>query len=54
MINLKLMEYHVKDLSLAEEGKNRIEWAERDMPVLRSIRERFSKEKPFKGNHRNR
>jgi S-adenosylhomocysteine hydrolase len=43
------MEYHVKDLSLAEEGKNRIEWAERDMPVLRSIRERFSKEKPFKG-----
>jgi adenosylhomocysteinase len=49
MINLKLMEYHVKDLSLAEEGENRIEWAERDMPVLRSIRERFSKEKPFKG-----
>lgn len=49
MINLKPMEYHVKDLSLAEEGKNRIEWAERDMPVLRSIRERFSKEKPFKG-----
>ncbi|WP_448587702.1 adenosylhomocysteinase [Thermocrinis sp.] len=43
------MEYHVKDLSLAEEGKNRIEWAERDMPVLRSIRERFSKEKPLKG-----
>ena len=49
MINLKPMEYHVKDLSLAEEGKNRIEWAERDMPVLRSIRERFSKEKPFRG-----
>ncbi len=43
------MEFHVKDLSLAEEGKNRIEWAEMDMPVLRSIRERFSKEKPLKG-----
>lgn len=43
------MDYHVKDLSLAELGKNRIEWAQRDMPVLTSIRERFSKEKPFKG-----
>ncbi len=43
------MDYHVKDLSLAEAGKNRIEWAEMDMPVLRSIRERFSKEKPLKG-----
>jgi adenosylhomocysteinase len=43
------MDYHVKDLSLAERGKNRIEWAERDMPVLRSIRERFSREKPLEG-----
>ena len=43
------MEYHVKDINLAEEGKRRIEWAERDMPVLRSVRERFAKEKPFKG-----
>ncbi|RMH79872.1 MAG: adenosylhomocysteinase [Acidobacteria bacterium] len=43
------MDYHVKDLSIADLGKSRIEWAERDMPVLRSIRERFSKEKPFKG-----
>lgn len=43
------MEYHIKDISLADLGKNRIEWAERDMPVLRSIRERFSKEKPFRG-----
>ena len=31
----------VKDLSLAEKGRKRIEWAERDMPVLRAIRERF-------------
>ncbi len=43
------MDYHVKDLSLADQGKNRIEWAGMDMPVLRSIRERFSKEKPLKG-----
>lgn len=43
------MEYDVKDLSLAETGKNRIEWAERNMPVLRLIRERFGKEKPLNG-----
>ncbi len=39
----------VKDLSLAARGKNRIEWAARDMPVLRLIRERFSREQPLKG-----
>jgi adenosylhomocysteinase len=39
----------VKDLSLAAAGKQRILWAERDMPVLRAIRERFEKEKPLKG-----
>ncbi len=39
----------VKDLSLAAEGKRRIEWAERDMPVLRVVRERFEKEQPFAG-----
>jgi len=43
------LEYDVKDLSLAGKGKLRIEWAERQMPVLRSIRERFEKEKPLKG-----
>ncbi|WP_461831642.1 adenosylhomocysteinase [Aquifex sp.] len=43
------MEYDVKDLSLAEEGLKRIEWAEMDMPVLRQIRERFTKEKPLEG-----
>jgi adenosylhomocysteinase len=43
------MEYHVKDLSLADLGKNRIEWAGQDMPVLRQIGEEFEKEKPFKG-----
>ena len=43
------MEYDVKDLNLAEGGRRRIEWAERDMPVLRSIRERFEREKPLQG-----
>ncbi len=43
------MDYDVKDLSLAVEGKRRIEWAERDMPVLRLIRQRFEAEKPLKG-----
>ena len=39
----------VKNLSLAPEGKLRIEWASREMPVLQLIRDRFSKEKPLKG-----
>jgi len=39
----------VKDLSLAPMGKKRIEWAERDMPVLRLIRERFVRERPLEG-----
>src|SRR5512144_776949 len=43
------MEFDVKDSKLAGKGKLRIEWAEQSMPVLRSIRERFSEEKPLKG-----
>jgi adenosylhomocysteinase len=39
----------VKDLALADEGKKRIEWAEREMPVLRMIRQRFEQEKPLTG-----
>lgn len=39
----------VKDLSLAASGKQRIEWAGREMPVLRQIQERFDREKPFAG-----
>nr|MBC7244161.1 adenosylhomocysteinase [Chloroflexota bacterium] len=42
-------EYDVKDISLAEKGQSRIEWAEREMPVLRLIRERFAKERPLQG-----
>jgi len=43
------MEYHVKDLNLAQGGRHRIEWAEQEMPVLRSIREQFTKERPLAG-----
>ncbi|MBV9126159.1 MAG: adenosylhomocysteinase [Planctomycetes bacterium] len=41
----------VKDLKLAPQGKKRILWADRDMPVLARIRERFEKEKPLAGLH---
>ncbi len=41
--------YEIKDISLASLGKQRIEWAGREMPVLKQIRERFAKEKPFAG-----
>jgi adenosylhomocysteinase len=43
------LEFDVKDIGLAKQGKQRIEWAEREMPVLRLIRERFNEEKPLKG-----
>ncbi len=43
------VKHDVKNLKLASEGKKKIEWAERSMPVLRLIRERFGKEKPLKG-----
>ena len=43
------MEHHIKDESLAAAGKARIEWADQDMPVLASIRERFEREKPLDG-----
>jgi adenosylhomocysteinase len=43
------VEFDVKDIGLAKQGKQRIEWAEREMPVLRLIRERFGAEKPLKG-----
>ena len=39
----------IKDINLAEQGQNQIEWALKDMPVLRKIKERFEIEKPFRG-----
>ncbi|GAB4565110.1 MAG: adenosylhomocysteinase [Anaerolineae bacterium] len=41
--------YDVKDLSLAEQGRFRIEWAAREMPVLAQIQERFERERPLAG-----
>ena len=43
------MKYDIKDIKLAEHGKKRIVWAEKEMPVLRQIKERFAKQKPLKG-----
>ena len=41
--------YDIKDQGLAEGGRRRIKWAEREMPVLRTIRERFKEERPLEG-----
>src|ERR671912_605547 len=49
MSSAPTVEYDVKDIGLAGHGKQRIEWAEREMPVLRLIRERFGAEKPLAG-----
>ena len=43
------MDYDIKDLSLAEKGKLRVEWAVKSMPVLQLIQKQFAKEKPLKG-----
>ncbi len=43
------IEHDIRDISLAPQGKRRIDWAEREMPVLRLIRERFKTEQPLKG-----
>jgi adenosylhomocysteinase len=44
-----LSDFDIKDLKLKDEGKRRIEWAEAHMPVLRSIKSEFEREKPLKG-----
>lgn len=44
-----MTDYDIKDIGLAQKGMLRIQWAEQEMPVLRSIRERFLKTKPLKG-----
>ncbi len=48
-ITMAIPKHDIADASLAAEGKKRIEWAERNMPVLAQIRERFAKEQPFTG-----
>ncbi|MFM7427847.1 MAG: adenosylhomocysteinase, partial [Elainella sp.] len=49
MSTITQVKHDVKDLSLAPLGKQRIEWAGREMPVLRQIQDRFSQEKPLAG-----
>ncbi|MDD2251410.1 MAG: adenosylhomocysteinase [Dehalococcoidales bacterium] len=44
-----MADYEIKDIALAETGRERINWAGREMPVLKLIGERFDKEKPFEG-----
>lgn len=44
-----MAQHDIKDIGLAKKGALRIEWAAREMPVLKSIKERFEKEKPLKG-----
>jgi S-adenosylhomocysteine hydrolase len=41
--------HKVKDLALAEAGRLRIDWADARMPVMKALRERYSKEQPLKG-----
>jgi adenosylhomocysteinase len=41
--------YDIKDINLADQGRKRIDWAEKEMPVLRQLRERFEKERPLQG-----
>ena len=43
------MAHDIKDLALSEEGSRLVDWADRDMPVLREIRRRFEQEQPFRG-----
>ncbi|MDO8093189.1 MAG: adenosylhomocysteinase, partial [Candidatus Brocadiales bacterium] len=45
----KNMNYDIKDINLAKAGRQRIDWAGNDMPVLKLVRQRFEKEKPLKG-----
>ena len=49
MASKQVPDSDVKDLNLAAAGRKRIEWAEREMPVLRLIRERFGRERPLEG-----
>jgi adenosylhomocysteinase len=48
-MSLETIDHHIRDMKLADEGQRRVEWAERSMPVVRMIRERFAKERPLEG-----
>jgi adenosylhomocysteinase len=48
-MSVETIDHHIRDIELADEGRRRVEWAERSMPVVRMIRERFAKERPLEG-----
>ncbi|MFL5516410.1 MAG: adenosylhomocysteinase, partial [Gemmatimonadales bacterium] len=48
-VQTAVAKHDIKEITLADEGRRRTEWAERSMPVLRQIRARFAKEQPLKG-----
>lgn len=48
-MSTETLNYEIKDINLADLGRQRIDWAAKEMPVLLKIRERFSKEKPLSG-----
>ncbi len=48
-MDVKTTDYDIHDITLADKGRLRVEWAERAMPVVRMIKERFAKQKPLKG-----
>ena len=50
MSSAPTVEFDVKDIGLASQGKQRIEWSEREMPVLRLIRERFARRETVEWN----
>ncbi len=49
MLRGEKVDYDIKDISLAQKGRLRVEWAEKSMPVLHLVRKRFEEEKPLKG-----
>jgi adenosylhomocysteinase len=49
VITVSKTDHHIKDVGLADEGRRRTEWAERSMPVLRQLAERFARERPLAG-----
>jgi adenosylhomocysteinase len=49
VITVSKSDHDIKDVKLADEGRRRTEWAERSMPVLRQLSERFAKDKPLAG-----
>ena len=48
MVPVTELDCEIKDFALADQGKKNIEWAFKDMPVMRAIKERFEKEQPFR------